>query len=144
MKYKSKIDWWFHLSVIVFCAFTAYTIYAASLGNATMLLAAIMFGLMFFLFLLPTYLFTYYVTGDSALTVRSGLFTKKVIPYNMIVSCQPGSVTGDSAALSRDRLVITYFKNGKKKNIIVSPKDKFDFVTELKLKQKENGSDEEN
>ena len=115
MKYKSKIDWWFHLSVIVFCAFTAYTIYAASLGNATMLLA-----------------------------VRSGLFTKKVIPYNMIVSCQPGSVTGDSAALSRDRLVITYFKNGKKKNIIVSPKDKFDFVTELKLKQKENGSDEEN
>lgn len=140
MKYKSKIDWWFHLSVVVFAVFTGYTIYAGTLGNPTMLLAAIMFGLMFFLFLLPTYLFTYYIMGDKALIVRSGIFSKKVIPYNMIASCQPGSVTGDSAALSRDRLVITYYKNGKKKNVIVSPKDKFDFITELKLKQKENGS----
>lgn len=143
MKYKSKIDWWFHLCVVIFAIFTGYVIYAGTNGNPTMLLAAIMFGLMFFLFLLPTYLMTYYVMGDNALTVRSGLFSKKVIPYNMIVSCQPGSVTGDSAALSRDRLVITYFKNSKKKNVIVSPKDKFDFVTELKLKQKESGSDNE-
>lgn len=47
MKYKSKIDWWFHLCVVIFAVFTGYVIFAGTYGNPTMLLAAIMFGLMF-------------------------------------------------------------------------------------------------
>lgn len=134
MKYKSKIDWWFHLLIALFGIFTVYAVFGAMNGDPTLAVASIMLFFMFFLFLLPTYLRTYYFTGEKALTVRSGLFTKKVIPYEMIVSLEPGSVTGDSAALSRDRLVLTYYKNGKKKHLLVSPKDKFDFMTEIKLK----------
>lgn len=135
MKYKSKTDWWFHLCVLVTALFTGYIFYLAAKGDPTMLLAAIMFAAMFFLFLLPTYLFTYYVFEEKQLVIRSGL-TKRKIPYTDIVSCNPGTATGENAALSRERLVITYMRAGKKKTINVSPKVGFDFQTELKLKLK--------
>lgn len=136
MKYKSKTDWWFHLCVIITALFTAYIFYLATKGDPTMLLAAMMFAAMFFLFLLPTYLLTYYVFEEKQLVIRSGLFSKRRILYTDIISCYPGSATGENAALSRQRLVITYMRGAKKKTINVSPKESFDFQTELKLKMK--------
>lgn len=133
MKYKSKIDWWFHLCVVLSALFTGYIFYLALNGDPTMALASVMFAAMLFLFMLPTYLLTYYVFEDKHLVIRSGLFSKRKILYTDIVSWQAGSVTGENAALSKDRIVIFYMRGGKKRSINVSPKNKFDFQTELKI-----------
>ncbi|MCR4924963.1 MAG: PH domain-containing protein [Clostridiales bacterium] len=133
MKYKSKIDWWFHLTVFVFIFFTFYFIYSTIEGKSSFALLSILSLAFLSLFLLPDYLSTYYYFDKEALIIKSGLFTKIVIPYSTISSCEAGTMHATTAALSKDKLIISYFSPKGKKYVVVSPKNKFDFMTQIKI-----------
>ena len=73
------------------------------------------------------YLATKYVIGDEELTVLAGLY-KVNIPIASITSITDSRNALASPAFSLDRLEIKY---GKGKMILISPKDKSAFLTDL-------------
>lgn len=133
MKYKSKIDLWFHALVLCFAFFTIYFIYKTLEGDGAYALISLIFFFALVLFILPVYFNTCYLFGDDALIIKSGIFSKKTISYSAIVSCREGTEHTQSAALSRQRLVITYVVPSGRKSILVSPVNKFDFLTQIKI-----------
>lgn len=138
MKYKSKTDLWFHTLTLCFAFFTIYFIYKTLEGDGAYALYSLIFFFALVLFILPVYFNTCYLFTDDALIIRSGIFTKKSISYSNIVSYREGTERTDSAALSKDRIVITYVTPSGRKSILVSPRDKFDFLTQLKISTQNN------
>lgn len=140
-RYRPKIDWWFHLAMGMFVVFMAalYVLAARSQPpvNATCALAFLLMAAFFLLFLLPAYLLTCYTFEADGLRIRSGLTRGKKIAYHDIVSCLPASGKANmSAALSKERLTVTYRAATGNKTIHISPKDKGAFLGELALRKK--------
>lgn len=86
------------------------------------------------LFLLSAYIFhlflnTYYVIEDRTLTIRCGLFFRKMIEIDSIKKVTPTNLMMSAPAVSLDRLEILY---NKFDSVLISPKDKEGFVQHLK------------
>lgn len=79
------------------------------------------------IFPLSILFFTRYTINEETLIVQCS-FLRWRIPINEIKSIEPTSDPSSSAALSLDRLRITYSNN---RTILISPKDKEKFIEEI-------------
>ena len=82
------------------------------------------------------YFSTRYTISGDFLLVKAGPFSW-VIPIDDIVSVEPTRNPMSSPALSLDRLLIRY---GHSAELLISPKDKSGFMTELKKHLKPSAS----
>ena len=126
--YKSKVDWW--LGAILGVAMIASALAglkALSTNTPNAIWAAALIGGVGLVLPLVSLLSTRYVIQDQQLVVRSGLF-KWRIPINEISGITPTSDPIASAALSLDRLRITY---GQAKSLLISPRDKDGFLAQI-------------
>ena len=73
----------------------------------------------------------YYEITPPNLLIRSGLLLRYQIPLLSIERIQPTRSPLSSPAWSLDRLRIEYSKSGRKKAIMISPKDKEMFLRRL-------------
>lgn len=72
---------------------------------------------------------TYYLIRERTLIVRSSLFYNLHIPIDQIVEIRPTNNPLAAPAASLDRLEVRY---GRHDSILVSPRDKEDFVRTLR------------
>ena len=133
MKFKSKIDLWLHLVVILFTILTLWLLYSY-VTNKVSIVMLILFIAVLILIILPMYLFTYYVFEDLYLRIRCGLMVNIKIYYKDIVSLKESKNLISSPALSMDRIEIKYYKNFHSDFIIISPERKQEFIDELNKK----------
>ena len=130
MNFKSKIDWWFHLIVVLFTIMTLWLLYSY-ITNKIGLIVLILFVSLLILLILPIYLFTYYVFEDSYLHIRGGLIVNIKINYKNIVSFKESNDIISSPALSMDRLEIEYYENSCRNFILISTNRKQEFMDKL-------------
>ena len=129
MKFKSKIGWWFHLTVAFVLAMSVMPLVLFFLDYVTE--ALIVFGIMLAVdafLVLPIYFCTYYTLEDTALHIRSGIVINKRIAYKDITSINETKSPLASPGLSLDRIAVNYAKG----SVYVSPRDKQEFLRELK------------
>ncbi|MCL1873667.1 MAG: PH domain-containing protein [Clostridiales bacterium] len=130
MKFKSKIDWWFHMLVLICLLASAFPIVLGiiySIISSLIIGAAVMIALGGVI-VLPIYFNTYYTLEDTKLHIRSGLCINKRIPYQYIEGIKETRDPAASAGLSLDRIEIRYSSQNM---ILVSPKDKQEFIRQL-------------
>ena len=87
--------------------------------------------------LLGLYLFdvlrnTHYTIDEGNLTLVAGRFHKVQIPISSITKIKPSRDPSKAPANSMDRLSIRYAIDGKKKEVLVSPENKEEFMQTLK------------
>ncbi len=125
MKFKSKIDWWFHLTVVFVVIMSVFPLYFYAKDKVTTaLIVSVIMIIADVLLILPIYFSTNYTLHDTFLHVRCGLINIK-IAYNDINSISETEDSSASFGLSLDRISIVY-KN--KSEVIISPKDKQEFI----------------
>lgn len=130
--YRSRIDPWVLAVLIPAMAAAAYVALQSFASNPfvpwsfSALIAVVGVGLPLWLLLA-----TYYRFDGPDLVVRSGPFRWR-IPLVAITGVTPTSELLSSPALSLDRLKITY---GQGRSIMISPRDKQDFLRELELRR---------
>jgi len=139
MKYKSKIDWWFHIIAAVFILTNIWSLIMFFSNGGIERVDRFSFGVTAFLFLLcnafiiPLWLNTYYVIKDDELYIKCGYMKPKTIPYNTIKSINESRSPLASAGLSLDRIEIKYNKHDI---ILISPVNKQEFIELLNDKIK--------
>ena len=136
MKFKSKIDWWLHLIFICWLIANAWGIINAVGGGMGGLIIAITFTPFSVFLIVPIWLNTYYLLDESSLLIKSGLGRGERIEYGLIMKVGETRNPSSAKALSLDRLEIKFkAKSGAfNDSIIISPKDKQEFMTQLKLR----------
>jgi hypothetical protein len=128
MKFKSKIDWWFHLTVL-FVLFTSIWTFAMGIRDKeiTAVVVGVSLLVIDILLVLPIYFFTYYTLLDTSLHIRCGLYNKR-IAYNNITEIHETRDPSASVGLSLDRISV----NCSQGKILISPKNKHEFIRLLK------------
>ena len=130
--YRSRIDAWVLAVLIPAMAAAGYVALQSLTSNPfvpwsySALIAVVGVGLPLWLLLA-----TYYGFDGQDLVVRSGPFRWR-IPLDGITGVTPTSEPLSSPALSLDRLKVTY---GQGRSIMVSPRDKEDFLRELEVRR---------
>ncbi len=127
--YRSKVDLWLVIvavaAPIVLLDFILDGVNTADIFAELMAVAIVVAVLGIFAWLYFSTRYT--ITGDF-LMVKAGPFSW-IIPIEDISSIEPTRNPASSPALSLDRLLIRY---GKSAELIISPKDKEAFMTELR------------
>ena len=75
---------------------------------------------------------THYSIEDGVLTIDAGRFYSLQIPISNIYKIKPSRDPSKAPANSMDRLSIRYTVDGKKKEVLISPENKEDFMQALK------------
>ncbi|MFW2079129.1 PH domain-containing protein [Acinetobacter sp. ULE_I010] len=122
-KFHSKIDWWILGFVIAMTGLLVqllFTMYAK--GTMEEYPEHTMVYIFTIAVLWWPVFSTTYAIGNNTLTIRS-MFLKWVIPLENIKTVSKTNNSISSPALSLDRLKIEYLKDGKMKQILVSPRD---------------------
>ena len=123
--------------VVFMAALFVATSYVEPPSDSVCALTCVVLLIFFLALLLPSYLFTYYVFEENGLRIRSGWGRGRFIPYCDILSCEPQrGRSQDSAALSTDKLTITYRRRNANRTISISPREKYAFMGELSLRRK--------
>ena len=137
MKYKSKVDWWFYMILIVFTIISIwlFTFYIKD-KYAPLLIMAIIFAAVECLFVIPMLIDTYYTLEDNCLHIKSWICCNTRISYQNIISFEETKDPSASAGLSTDRVRIKFFHNERQDCILISPKNKADFILQLQLRTK--------
>lgn len=126
MKFKSKVDWWYYIIVLLFsfCTFrVCYNFYIAENVKEHPLLI-LLFLMCEFLFLLPNLFFTYYILEKDCMYVRSGYFYYRCIVYHDIVKIRETKSVFSAAGLGLERIEITYKYKDSIDTVLISPKEK--------------------
>lgn len=130
--YKSKVDWWIGLIHVI--AMGASIIAALGALSTSPWLAMVVAGTGIILPLIAL-LGTRYTINDGLLIVQTGPI-KWRIPAKDITGVTPTSDPIASPALSLDRLRIDY---GRNKSILISPREKADFLRKIAALRGSNG-----
>ena len=120
--YKSKIGIGLVLILVIIFGSVGYII-ANTVYNLPPILVTSAF------FVLYLFLSTYYTIENEILNVRSGFLINMKINVNSIYKIVKSNSIMSAPAASLDRLKITYQQN---QIVVISPKNKQDFVNELK------------
>lgn len=133
MKFKSKIDWWLLLIFVVITANIIFKIHQevhhSSIG--TNFSHLMIYSLVIVVIWLPIFS-TYYVVEKNILFINSLVFRWKINIDDDITQIEPTHNPLSSPALSLDRFKISYMKNGRMTSIMISPKEKEDFISTLR------------
>ena len=126
-KYKAKIS--YGLLIFVFLIFFVPFIFALIKNEFYgEMIVIIGFLILLFAFILYLVFYTEYTIDNEHLKVKCGFFSYKPIKINEIKKISKTNNIISSPAPSFDRIEIKY---GKFDEIIISPKDKFDFAKYL-------------
>ncbi len=128
--YRSKIDWWLAVLLLVPMAFLLYeTIKEATVGevNWVCLGSFVFIGTIIF----PLANIKYVLYRDY-LKVSCSYYGTERIYYEDIVSVKKTYNPLSSAALSIRRIQIDYVEEGAHKMILISPKNRDEFIEELR------------
>lgn len=119
--FKSKIDWWFGL-ILVYPIFLSIKAMLEGEWIGLLGLAAVV-G--FILILSKT---TQYIINENQLIVKSTWIVNERIDISKITKVEKSNSILSSPALSLDRLLVRYNKYDE---VIISPKEKKEFIDEL-------------
>ncbi|NCD69900.1 PH domain-containing protein [Mucilaginibacter agri] len=122
--YPSKINYWVYLPLI---AFITYFISRAVIEGQWA--GVIVVGTVSVFLIIPMIFITRYRITDTILNVRSGFIINKNIEIAKIKSIEPNHSILSAPALSFDRIEIFY---NTYDSVIISPKNKEDFIETLK------------
>jgi hypothetical protein len=127
--FRSKIDWWLLVVLIIAAAGSIIVVISMAITQS-LVVALLTLPLLLPTVVLPVWLLaaTNYTIRAEDLHVRSGPFAWR-IPLHEIRSVSRTRNPLSSPALSLDRLRIEY---GKGRSIMISPKDKENFLNELR------------
>ena len=122
-KYKSKIgvELVLFLAVVLGCTSTFMIIKEAWVG--------VIINLAVVAFISHMFLTTYYIINGNDLIVKCGFFFNKTIKIDTIKKIEETHNPLSSPAASLDRIAIDY---NKWDSVMISPKDKIDFINELR------------
>jgi len=123
-KYKSKVS--YGLLIFIFLLFSGFLIPNVIQGiwNANM----IVIHVVLFAFIIHLFFGTEYTIDNNILKIKCGFFKYTPIEINDIKEVSKTNTILSSPAASFDRIRIKY---GRLKEIVISPKDKKNFITEL-------------
>ncbi len=121
--FKSKVDWWLLLILILACLLVTSVIFWEFNWVSFILALTVDF------FILDILFNTYYTVSGSELIVKSGIFIKFSIDIKSIRSIVRTNSILSAPALSIDRICIKYNRYDE---IIISPKDLEGFINRLK------------
>lgn len=122
--FKSKIGWWYHLTVWALAACTVWAFVKSDnvVGMVVLLLVT--------LWMIQIMLTTWYkITPDGRLIAHSSFFPEKQVWIKEITAVEVTVMPVSSYALSLDRLIV--YKNGKQW-MLLSPENKQAFVQLLR------------
>lgn len=119
--FKSKIDWWLGL-ILVYPIFLSIT---ALLEGEWIGLLGLTGVVGFILILSKT---TQYIINENQLVVKSTWIVNERIDISKITKVEKSNSILSSPALSLDRLLVRYNKYDE---ILISPKEKIEFIDEL-------------
>jgi len=140
MKFKSKVDWWMHITLLLIVAFNIWAlIYFIMSGGIFMLVILIIFTPLTVLYIIPVWFNTYYVLGEDGLLIKCGLRKGYTVPYESIISAVSTKDPLASHALSMDRIEVKYRLESKKfsDTVLISPNDKQEFFIQLGIKNED-------
>jgi len=140
MKFKSKVG---VLTLLVYIAavgvggyffYLSYKFYFESTLEWKMLfeIAFLVVGFLLLAYAGSAILKTYYEFQEGGLYVQSGL-NKYLIPYQLIMNVKECKTFFTYNCLSADKIKISYREQGQLQRIHVSPKDKEEFLKQLKF-----------
>lgn len=123
-KYKSKVS--YGLLIFIFLLFSGFLITNVIQGiwNAKMIVIPVVL----FAFIIHLFFGTEYTIDNNILKIKFGFFKHTPIEINDIKEVSKTNTILSSPAASFDRIRIKY---GRSKAIVISPKDKKNFITEL-------------
>jgi hypothetical protein len=121
--YKSKKGFIIYIPLIMLLAIEI--VYIATGQYIPGLLCLAIIGVVFF----PIFFNTYYAIANDTLKIKCGFFLNTSIGIETIIKIKKTRTIMSSPALSLDRIEIFY---NKFDSVIISPKNKADFVAELK------------
>ncbi|MCL2663853.1 MAG: PH domain-containing protein [Oscillospiraceae bacterium] len=103
-------------------------------GSVFLLIMAIIFIPLTAFFIMPIWVFNYYLFDGDNLVIKIGLSKKVIIPFDDIISAVSTRNPISSAALSMDRIELKYrFKANKfADTMLISPVNRLEFLEELK------------
>ncbi|MGB3454711.1 MAG: PH domain-containing protein [Moheibacter sp.] len=126
-KYPSKVS--YGLLIFIFLIFFGPLIWDFVNGRTEgKSIGLLIFMSLVFLFIVHLFFGTNYTIQNGLLKIRSGLFSFKPIEISQIKEVSKTRILLSSPAPSFDRILIKY---GKFDEIIISPKDKFQFAKDL-------------
>lgn len=143
-RHSSKVDWWL---LVVVAAALLYPLLLLQFESKPEAVHELWFGIaMLYLIFALVALITFpvrYTVDNGELEIRSGLIRWR-IKLQAIESAEPSNAPWSSPALSLDRILIRYRKGGHVTSILISPKDKDAFFSDLTendsgLRRSENG-----
>lgn len=142
MKFKSKVDWWYYVIILLFslCTFRVCYGFTTAVDTREHSLLILLFLLCEFIFLLPNLFFTYYILEENCMYVRSGYFTCRSIAYNDIVKIRDTKSVFSAGGLALERIEITYKYKDSIDTVSISPKEKEKLKEALSEKVQEHGA----
>jgi len=126
--FKSKVDWWVALVLILSLITPFVVLVLLYLDGAPIIFGILPFGILIAIYIGLVFPLRYELR-EELLLVRSGLMRIR-IPYNEIVEVLPSRSLLSSPAFSIDRLKITRNKG----SVLISPLEKETFLRELAVK----------
>ena len=131
MRHQSKTDAWLAASIWGGCAIAFFAVFFASkkdLPNDSLrLLVALLPLALTTAMIVPLY----YEVRGSNLVIRCGLIIFQRVPIADIVLAEPSRCAASAPAMSLDRLLIQYRAGERVRSVLISPKDKQAFLTDL-------------
>jgi len=140
MKFRSKIDWWMHLTFLLCVVINIWVlIHFIASGGVIMLIMVLIFTPLNALVIIPIWFNTYYVISEDGLVIKCGLRKGLTIPYESIISAAGTKDPLASAALSLDRIELIYRHKTNKfsDTILISPIDRQEFYRQLGSKSED-------
>ncbi|MDO4553464.1 MAG: PH domain-containing protein [Bacillota bacterium] len=132
LQYRSKVDWWFYGLFGLITVFSLAFFYDHFFNHNNTLFIGAVFLFADLFILLPMLVNTRYTLTRSSLKVKSGFFCNVEIFYSQVLSFEETRSLFSAAALSSQRLKITYTQNGREQRMVISPAEKQDFLREFK------------
>ena len=129
-KYKSKIDWWVIIVLTGSSLLLLTLVYNFDSQNLHEdIIFSVVFSSLALVVLLPIPT-TYYIVDGEILKIHS-IFLKWEIPLSSIEKIKETSDSLSAPALSLDRIKIEYKKDDIHKSIMVSPRNKTEFIKQV-------------
>jgi len=134
MKFRSKIDLWYHFVHVLLAALVLWlVIIFSSEGNvAAGVVALALFACEIYISLILGSV--YYALEENALLVRRGPGRKLRIAYEDINSAEETRQVRLFSALSADALEVKYNTDGIEKAVVISPEKKREFLEKMEMK----------
>ena len=128
MKFKSRVSLWFYLLLAACAALAILGAVLWSHSREGTLFCVMLFGCLDLVLLLPLLFFTDYTISEDSLTVRCAYLMKERIPLRCIKLVQEARDYTFGPALSFDRIEVRFRIAGKDGRLLLSPKDKSEFI----------------